>query len=300
MIFALMAIQAMGWITTPDSMQLFYRTAGQGRDTIIAIHGGPGVDLESIAPDFDPLTAHHFVIFYDQRGTGRSSLPRDTTTLTAEKQISDLDAVRRYFHLSHVTLVAHSYGPLLAATYALAHPDLVRRMVFLNPIPPRRGDFWQRFGKTMATRLDSFQTKKLAEANKMLADPSTDIRADCQNFWSVALRPRLAEPDRTLPLMKSDLCASDPVGIRYGLTVTSHLVMASYGDWDLRAQLKSLNTPTLIVHGEEDAIPMDAVEEWASAMPHARLVKVPNAAHFSYVEQPQIVWPAVEQFLSGR
>jgi proline iminopeptidase len=300
MIVALMAMQVMGWIPTPDSVELFYRTAGQGRDTIIAIHGGPGVDLESIAPDFAPLTEHHTVIFYDQRGAGRSTLPRDTTTLTAEKQISDLDAVRKYFHLSHVTLVAHSYGPLLAATYALAHPDVVRRMVFFNPVPPRRGDFWQRFGKTMATRLDSSQQRKLAESNKMLADPTTDIRADCQNFWSVALRPRLAEPDRTLPLLKSDLCASDPVGIRYGLTVTNRLVMASYGDWDLRPQLRALNTPTLIVHGEEDAIPMDLVAEWASAMPHARLLKVPNAAHFSYAEQPQIVWPAVEQFLAGR
>ena len=76
--------------------------------------------------------------------------------------------------------------------------------------------------------------------------------------------------------------------------------MASYGDWDLRAQLRHLATPTLVVHGEEDAIPMDLVQEWVTSLPHARLLKVPNAAHFSYVEQPQIVWPAVEQFLTER
>jgi len=287
-----------GWIPTSDSVNLFYRVQGHGRDTIIAIHGGPGVDLESIANDFAPLTEHHVVIFYDQRGAGRSTLPRDTTTLTAANQIADLDAVRRYFHLNRVTLVAHSYGPLLAATYALAHPEAVKRMIFFNPVPPRRGDFWRRFGKTMSARLDSSQRAAMAEAQKRLNDPASGILEDCKAFWKIALRPRLADPDSTMTLIKSDLCGSDPVGIRYGLTVTNRLVMASYGDWDLRDQLHRLQTPLLVVHGEEDAIPMDAVQEWVTSMPHARLVKVPNAAHFSYVEQPQIVWPAVERFLS--
>jgi pimeloyl-ACP methyl ester carboxylesterase len=51
------------------------------------------------------------------------------------------------------------------------------------------------------------------------------------------------------------------------------------------------------VHGEEDAIPMDLVEEWTTSLPHAQLLRVPGAGHFAYVEQPKIVWPAVERFL---
>jgi proline iminopeptidase len=288
-----------GWITTADSIRLYYRVIGHGSDTVIAIHGGPGVDLESIAGDFVPLAEHHVVIFYDQRGTGRSTLPADTTRLGADQQIADLDAVRQYFGLARVTLVAHSYGPLLAATYALAHPDAVRRMVFFGPVPPRRGDFWTRFGKTMASRLDSAQQARLAAANRRLADSSADTRQACRDLWSIALRPRLAEPDRTLSLIRSDLCASDPAGIRYGLTVTNRVVMASYGDWDLRARLRDLQVPVLVVHGERDAIPMDLVEEWTTSLPHAQLLRVPDAGHFAYVEQPKIVWPAVERFLGS-
>jgi proline iminopeptidase len=288
-----------GWITTSDSTRLYYRVIGQGHDTLIAIHGGPGVDLESIAGDFVPLAEHHVVIFYDQRGTGRSTLPADTTRLGADQQIADLDAVRRHFGLARVTLIAHSYGPLLAATYALAHPSAVRRMVFFGPVPPRRGDFWTRFGKTMASRLDSTQQADLAAANRRLADSSADARQACRDLWAIALRPRLAEPDRTLPLIRSDLCASDPAGIRYGLTVTNRVVMASYGDWDLRARLRGLGVPVLVVHGEQDAIPMDLVEEWTTSLPHAQLLRVPGAGHFAYVEQPAIVWPAVERFLAS-
>jgi proline iminopeptidase len=287
-----------GYVTTADSVRLFYRVAGTTGDTIIAIHGGPGVDLESIAGDFMPLAERHVVIFYDQRGTGRSTLPSDTTRLTAERQVADLEAVRRAFGLERVTLVAHSYGPLLAASYAIAYPAAVRRMVFFGPVPPRRGDFWRRFGQSMATRLDSTQSRAMADANRRLQDPAADARQACRDYWALAMRPRLAEPDRTLPLIRSDLCASDPRGIRYGLTTTNRLVMGSYGDWDLRAALHGVNAPTLVVHGEAESIPMDLVEEWITALPHATLLRVPRAAHFTYAERPELVWPAVEAFLA--
>src|ERR1051326_2610161 len=84
-----------GYVASSDSVRLFYRVVGHGRDTIIAIHGGPGVDLESIYGDFTPLADKHVVIFYDQRGAGRSTLPRDTTVLNATTQIADLDADRK-------------------------------------------------------------------------------------------------------------------------------------------------------------------------------------------------------------
>ena len=295
--FANARAQREGYILTPDSARLFYRVAGTGHDTIIAIHGGPGVDLESIAGDFAPLAAKHVVIFYDQRGAGRSTLPTDTTRLSATQQVADLDAVRRHFGLARVTLVAHSYGPLLAATYAIAHPDAVRRMVFFGPVPPRRGAFWTRFSQSMAAKLDSSARHRMAAASRMLADTTQNIRAACRAYWAEGMRPRLAEPDRTLPLIRSDLCASAPAGIRYGLTTTNRIVMGSYGDWDIRPGLKSVQAATLVVHGEEESIPMDLVEEWVSALPHARLLRVPRAAHFTYAERPEIVWPAVERFL---
>jgi proline iminopeptidase len=289
-----------GYVATEDGIKLFYRVVGSTGDTIIAIHGGPGVDLESIAGDFAPLGKRHTVVFYDQRGAGRSTLPTDTTQLVFERHIADLDAVRKHLGIEQVTLVAHSYGPLLAASYALAHPARVRRMVFFGPIPPRRGDLWRRFAQSVASRLDSAQQATLADANRRLADPTADARAACRDLWRIALRPRLAEPDRTFPLLASDLCASSPEGIRYGLTVANRVVMASYGDWDLRERLKRLDVPTLVVHGEEESIPMDLIQEWITSMPNAKLLRVPRAAHFPYAERPEIVWPAVEAFLESR
>jgi len=288
-----------GYVASSDSVRLFYRVAGRGRDTIIAVHGGPGVDLESIYGDFTPLTEQHVVIFYDQRGAGRSTLPLDTSVLTAAAQITDLDAIRRYFKLERAILVAHSYGPLLAASYAIAHPDHVRAMVLLGPVPPYRGDFWQRFARTMRSRTDSAQAAKAADANRRLASGgSENIRQACRDYWAIALRPRVADPENGVARIHSDLCASDPAGILYGLRTTNGAVMASYGDWDLRPSLHALQVPTLIVHGEEDAIPMDMVAEWTT-IPGSRLIRVPHAAHMLYAERPEVVWPEVLRFLDG-
>jgi proline iminopeptidase len=148
--------------------------------------------------------------------------------------------------------------------------------------------------------MDSTLQRTLVDANRRLGAASTDdsVRAACRDYWRAAMVPRLAEPARSLPLVRSDLCGSDAKGIKYGLSTTNRLVMGSYGDWDIRAQLRSLDIPTLILHGEEEAIPMDLVEEWTTALPRATLIKVPRAAHFPYAERPDVVWPAVEKFLA--
>lgn len=295
-----------GYITTSDSARLFYKIAGRpgpGVDTIIAIHGGPGLDLESLYNDFAPaLGRKHVVIFYDQRGGGKSELPADTTRLVAARQIQDLDEVRRHFGLTQVTLVAHSYGPLLAASYAIAHPDAVKKLVFFGSVPPRRGDFFTRYGQNLNARLDSVQRTSLARLDSIMSSDSASddvVRTACRKFWAIGLRPRLASPHGRRAV-KADLCATDPKGIRYGSKTANHVIMNSYGDWDLRPSLRTLDVPLLVVHGREETIPMDLVEEWVTSMSHARLFKVPNAAHFTYAEQPGLVWPVVERFLARR
>jgi len=297
-----MLIAQSGYVTTSDSARLYYRVMGRGADTIIAIHGGPGLDLETVAGDFAVLAAKHTVIFYDQRGGGKSTLPKDTSTLVAARQVRDLEELRQHFRVARVTLVAHSYGPLLAASYALAHPEHVKRMVFFGPVPPRRGDFWQRFAKSLNERLDAKQRAKMATTGRRMTDallPEAEVRQACRDYWAIGLRPRLAEPDKTMSMVKSDLCATDVEGIRYGNEIGNRVIMGSYGDWDLRAKLRTLTVPTLVVHGEEESIPMDMVEEWVTSLPNARLLKVPRAAHFTYAERPELVWPAVERFLAG-
>jgi proline iminopeptidase len=281
-----------------DGTSLFYRMTGSGPDVLVMIHGGPGMDSGYMVPDFGPLAEHHRLLFYDQRGGGRSEHLRDDPALyTMARHVADLEALRRYFGLGRMTLVAHSFGPAIAASYAIAHPDRVARMIFLGPVPPRAGDFATRYGATLEGRLTAGERAEMEQlGDAMIHGP--DPVAACRAYWKIAVVPRVATPALAAKVT-GDFCGAGPDAIRSGMGVAGPHTEESLGDWDFRPGLGKVTAPTLIVHGELDAIPMDLVEEWTTALPAARLVKVPGASHFPYVERPERVWPEIERFLQA-
>jgi proline iminopeptidase len=279
-----------------DGASLFYRLVGSGPDVLVMIHGGPGMDMGYMVPDFGPLAAHHRLLFYDQRGGGRSERLRDDPALyTMAHHVADLEALRVRFGLARMTLVAHSFGPAIAAAYAIAHPDRVARMIFLGPLPPRQGELWTRYGATLESRLTDDERADMARLGDAMVHGADPVAA-CRAYWAIAVKPRVARPELA-SRVTGDFCSAGADAIRAGYGIAGPHTSESLGNWDFRADLARVTAPTLIVHGEADAIPMDLVEEWTTALPHARLIKVPGASHFPYVERPDLVWPAIEDFL---
>lgn len=279
-----------------DGAALFYRSVGSGPDVLVMIHGGPGMDMGYMVPDFAPLAEHHRLLFYDQRGGGRSEHLRDDPSLFAmARHVADLEALRVRFGLARMTLVAHSFGPAIAAAYAIAHPDRVARMIFLGPLPPRQGELWKRYGATLESRLTDAERAEMARLEDAMVHGADPVAA-CRAYWAIAVKPRVAGPE-LVSRVTGDFCSAGADAIRAGYAIAGPHTSASLGNWDFRPDLPRVTAPTLIIHGETDAIPMDLVEEWTTALPHARLIKVPGASHFPYVERPDLVWPAIEDFL---
>ena len=125
-----------GYVTTDDGVGLFYRIEGSGPQTLVVVHGGPGFSLESVRADFAPFARNRRVIYYDQRGNGRSSLIDDPAKLAWQHHVADLEAIRRHFRLRKMTLLGNSWGGLLISLYAAAHPDRVERLVLDSPAAP--------------------------------------------------------------------------------------------------------------------------------------------------------------------
>jgi len=281
-----------------DGAALFYRMVGTGPDVLVMIHGGPGMDSGYMVPDFQPLAAHHRLLFYDQRGGGRSELLRDDPALyKMARHVADLEALRVRFGLDRMTLVAHSFGPAIAASYAIAHPDRVARMIFLGPVPPRAGDMEARYGAALEARLTATERAELARLGDAMLHGADPVQA-CRAYWVIGVRPRVARPELASRIT-GDFCSAGAEAIRAGMGVAGPRTSEALGAWDLRSALVVVTAPTLILHGETDAIPMDLVAEWTTALPHATLIKVPGASHFPYVERPDLVWPAIEHFLQS-
>jgi proline iminopeptidase len=124
-----------GFITADDGARLFYRIEGAGAETLVVVHGGPGNSMESIRLDLTPLARGRRVIYYDQRGNGRSELV-ELARVGIDRQIADLEDLRRHFGLERMTLLGNSWGGLLVSAYAAEHPDRVERLVLDAPAPP--------------------------------------------------------------------------------------------------------------------------------------------------------------------
>lgn len=293
----LLAAVLAATLQSADGIRLWYDEVGQG-SPIVVIHGGPGMDHSTLEADLVPLQKRHRLIYYDQRGGGRSSLPDDPTLLSIDRHVDDLEALRKHLGLEKMTIVGHSFGPAIAALYAIRYPQRVEKMIFIGPIPPRKGKFFEEFGANLMERLGPENRKRADEARKAI-DTATDVTKACRDYWAILMPPRVA---KSLPasVVKSDLCASPPDAIRFGMTKTLPATFGSLGDWDWTAGLAKVNAPVLIIHGEEDAIPMRMVEEWTAALPNARLVRVAGAAHFPHAERPKLVFREMESFLSRR
>ena len=133
---------------------LYWEAAGSGAPVIL-IHGG-NLDRRMWDAQFDTLRHHYRVIRYDARGFGRSS-PVDRPFRAPE----DLAALLRAHRISRATLVGLSMGGGIAIDFALAHPDMVSRLVLAAPSIsggtwPEDGDtLWLEAGRAAFARNDS-------------------------------------------------------------------------------------------------------------------------------------------------
>ncbi|MBF2054355.1 MAG: alpha/beta hydrolase [Candidatus Sericytochromatia bacterium] len=99
---------------------------------VVVVHDGPGGDYRSLLP-LKALSDQHFILFYDQRGSGLSERVADTE-LTLEQARQDLAAViDQHAGTKPVQLLGHGWGGMLAAAYTAEHPQRVTRLVLAEP-----------------------------------------------------------------------------------------------------------------------------------------------------------------------
>lgn len=289
-------VVAEGYVDAGDGVRLGYRRVGDSADALIVLHGGPGLTLDYLADDLAPLAQRHSLIFYDQRGSGRSTLVADPAALAAERFADDLEAVRRHFELERVTLVGHSWGAAVAALYAMRHPERVSRIVLVGPMPLRRSELNRSFEAIRASRPPEDAEPFRIARDAVRADPGN---ADaCRAFYALWFRPFFADP-ADLRKTRGNFCAGSPDALRNGGLAVGRHTVASLGDFDWRDSLQGISAPVLVVHGNRDPIPASTAEEWASAFPNGRLLLLEGVGHFPYVEASEDFFPAVDTFLSG-
>jgi proline iminopeptidase len=285
-----------GHVDAGGGVRLAYRKAGSGVETIIVLHGGPGFTMDYLADDLLPLANRHTLIFYDQRGTGDSTLVTDPAALDAQRFADDLEAVRRHFGLEKLTLLAHSWGAGVAALYAMRFPKHIGRLILVGAIPLRRAELERTFAAIRAGGDEAWRNRLRERGAAWLADPGS--ASACRAYYETWFTPFFADPS-AMRLSKGDFCAGTADSLRNKVASVDRFVVQSLADYDWRAALNGVQAPALVVHGTADPIPVASAAEWAAALPNARLLRMEGVGHFPYLEAPQAFFAAVEHFVRG-
>ncbi len=277
-----------GFVTVDDGIRLYYVEKGSGPDVLIA-----PLALYLEPHLLEDLSKTRRMIFYDPRNRGRSDAA-DLSNVSLDRQIQDLEDLRVELGLEQMALLGWSGLGMEMAVYALRYPDRVTRLIQMSPVPPA-ASIMQALGETHSDQTDA---AALAALKARAAAGEFDGAPDeyCRLYNILTGPAYFANPE---------LAALIPDGCLYenewpkNLWPFFNAYLASLGDYDWREDLNNLATPRLIIHGEEDRIPLAGAKAWAAGYKQARLIVLSPAGHFPYIEQKQAVVEAIETFLDG-
>ena len=263
-----------GDVVADDGVKLHYQKIGSSPATLIVPYGAMLFD------DFRALADVVTVISYDPRNRGRSASLDSLDSVTIEQDVQDLEAVRRHFNVERVIPVGWSYLGKVVAMYAAAHPEHVSRVVQLAPV-------------TRSASL-KFATHTNDDSG-VAAGATTDT---CEAGWNVASHRLVGDPSHAARLRSTcELANEVPARLDKHFAKLWPTIEAA----DLSpAELAKITMPVLTIHGTFDRnAPYDGGRDWARALPNARLLTVPHAAHAVWADDPALVFASIRQFLRG-
>lgn len=271
-----------------ENAALFYRAIGEGKPIVI-LHGGPDFDHNYLLPDMDRLSDAFRLLYYDQRGRGRSAGSVRPEDVSIQSEIEDLEGLREYFRLESVAVLGHSWGGLLAMEYAIRHPHRVSHLILMNTGPASHDDYllFRRQLSVLRAVSDVEEMNALsARAKYRAGDPDT-VAA----YYRIHFRPTLRQPEhleRVIARLRSTFTTG---GILKARAIEERLMDETWlsSAYDLFPELERLRIPTLVIHGDHDLIPVACAAHIAQAIPGARLALMSDCGHFTYLECPDEV-----------
>lgn len=273
-----------------DGGTLFVRECGRGQP-IILVHGGPDFDHTYLLR----LADTYRLIYYDQRGRGRSAPETQPDDVTMATDVADLHAIQSALLPGPAAILGHSWGGLLALEYAIQHPAKVSHLILMDTAPASYADahlLLQAFRDqhvSIQAEMDALEHSEAYQAG----DPDVLAALTRLHFSSGVLRAD------HLDLLIARLRESfEREGILRGRAIEERLQGETWGveTYDLFPALARLNIATLVLHGDADFIPLEIAAHVAQAIPGAQLVVLKDCGHFASLEAPEQVRAALAEF----
>ncbi len=253
-------------------METAYTLQGQGKTTLVLIHG-LGLTRQSTWGDIAPVLAHRFqVLSYDLPGHGESPLPESPPTLfSLTEQLKNL---LDQLHIEKAVLVGFSLGGMINRSFALRYPERVQGLVVLNS-PHERGEEQQKF----------------AEEQVDIGAPADMIERILQRWFSAEF---LENQKDKVDKIRKIVLANDTQNY------IAHRRVLVHGVKELIRPQPPIAVPSLMMTGENDSGSTPEMSRAIAAeMPNGEVSIAPDLKHFGLLEQPEIFTAAIEKFLNS-
>ena len=260
-----------------------------GAPPLLCVNGGLIFDHTLLWPALSPLAARRQLVFFDQRGRGRSQAPPGARAARLEHDAGDVRGVREALGIARWDVLGHSWGGAIAALGVSDDQSATRRLVLVDAVGPT-SDWLPRLVPDALERLSARGPELRAALARFPAEQLTSGDPELQLAYARALYPAWFA-NAELATLFTPPRAHSPTGA----AVAARLRREGY-DW--RDRLRALRVPTLVIHGEEDLLPTRVARDLASTLPHARLELVPGAGHMPFWEAPAAFFALVESFLA--
>ena len=254
--------------------RIHYLEAGSG-PTVILLHGLGG-DVTNWALTLPTLAKDYHVYAIDQIGFGKSDKPPINYRIGT--MVDFLNGFYKAASIPKATLVGNSLGGWIAASFALAHPDKVEKLVLVDAA----GYSPQRIGVPPITRtqLAPLNAATLAEVKQVMSLIFHNKALLTDAFVEKAFADKLKRGD--------------------GYTINQFTEMILRGDDYLDGQTKAIKAPTLVIWGREDGLtPLAMGEAYAQDIPGAQTAFIEKCGHVPQLECALPFHQALLKFLSA-
>ncbi|MEU6116591.1 alpha/beta hydrolase [Streptomyces sp. NPDC047117] len=253
----------MGTFTTADGTEIFYKDWGSGRPVVFS-HGWP-LNADAWDPQLRLVAEHGYrALAHDRRGHGRSGQPWQGNDM--DTYADDLARLLEILNLRDVVLVGHSTGGGEVVRYLGRHGSArVAKLVLLGAVPPLMLRTEVNPEGAPAEVFDSLREGVLHNRSQFYQDLSAP-------FYG-ANRPGADVPQGTRDAF---WLMSMQVGMK-----AAYDCVEQFSATDFTEDLRGIDVPTLIAHGDDDQIvPIGAAARKAAPMVKDAVLKVyPGAPH---------------------